>query len=256
MPTADTITAWEGLLDEVAELYAQVYATVADIPEPRVDLAGSSAKGAPPPLPGGDKLVTIGPFAMDAPRDDFPHPLLFAYSWAWHCAESDRSIPPRRAWVPSLAYLRAHLYLIDAEHVADFHGDLQRVRGNLKRLCNIDRLSQAESVADRWRRGEDAQDDLRQRLADGDIPEWRPPDHFHRYRQIVTVTREQAEILFPQLARPNVDDFSEYDPGEVDEAWNRIRVRSNYWRARGEPVPKGRYLVAHLKKEADRLKPW
>ena len=256
MPAREVIDAWETIIDECAELYDQVRATVTDLPEIKTDLSGTSAKGAPPPLPGGDKLAATGPFSLDAPHDDFPHPLRVAYKWSWHCAEVNAAIPPRRAWEPCIAYLRAHLHLIDGEHVPEFHAELQRTRGNLRRLCNMDRLSQAESVADRHLRGEEAQVDLRRRLANGDIPEWLPPGNLRRYRTLVTVDRQEAEILFPQLARPREDEFSEYDPGDVDAAWNRIRVRSNYWRERGEPIPQGRYMVAHLKKEADMLKPW
>lgn len=256
MAAREVIDAWEVLIDECAELHGRVRDTVADLPEQTVDLSGSTSQGKPPALMGGDKLAALGPFSMEAPHDDFPHPLRFAYTWSWHCAEANAAIPPRRAWEPSIAYLRAHLHLIGGDYVPEFHGDLMRVLGTLRRLCNIDRMSQAETVADREMRGRASEARLRALAAAGDLPEWLAPSGLSRYRSPLTLTRQEAEILFPQMRRPDDFEFSEYDPADIDDAWNRIRVRANYWRSKGEPIRKGRYLAKHVQEEARTLKSW
>lgn len=251
-----TIEFWEAVLDEMAETHAHVVATFANIPEIKMDLTGTTSKGRPPGLPGGDKLAAVGPFSMDALRDDFAHPLHFAYAWSWHCAEANAAIPPRRAWEPSLAYLRAHLHLIDGEYVAEFHGDLQRTRGALRRLCNWDRKSQGEEEDERELRGAQAQAVLRGLVNAGQLPEWTEPSQFQRYRQPVTVNRAEAEIIFPELRRPSGDEFTEYDPADIDDAWHRIAARKEAWAKRGDKFPTGRYLVSWVQNEASKLKTW
>lgn len=251
-----TIDFWEAVLDEMAETYAHVLATVGDLPEIKTDLTGTTSKGRPPGLPGGDKLVAVGPFSMDAPRDDYAHPLHFAYAWSWHCAEANAAIPPRRAWEPSLAYLRAHLHLIDGEYVAEFHGDLQRTRGSLRRLCNWDRRARQEEEDESELRGAQAQAVLRGLVDAGEFPEWIEPSRLQRYREPVTLNREEAEIIFPELRRPGEDDYSEFDPADIDDAWHRIAARKQAWAKKGDKFPVGRYLVLWVQDEARKLKRW
>lgn len=242
MATAETLNAWRAALDECDELYRQVADTVSDLPEPSTDLAGTTSKGAPPPLPGGDKLAAIGPFDMYAARDDFPHPLLFAYTWAWHCAEVDRGIPPRRAWKPSLAYLRANLHRIDHEHESSFHGDLRRTQGILRRLCNIGRPSQAEEIEKRLLRAYDAQQELQARADEV------PPDYM--------LTKDEVTLIWPELREPIEGEYSESDPYEIEKAWWRIRRRKTRRAREGYEYPMGEYPAEWCRTEARRVKPW
>lgn len=254
MASREVIDAWEAIVDECVELYDHVRATVADLGEIKTDLSGSTAKGAPPALPGGDKLAAIGPFAMDAPHDDFPHPLRFAYMWSWHCAEVNAALPPRRAWEPSVAYLRAHLHLIDGEHAADFTGDLQRVRGLLRRMCNWDRPSQVEVLADRWLRGEAAGERVRQYAED--MPDRYPlayphyPEHeVDKRRGPVMLTTEQAAIMWPELEADCLDDHLYNGPSKqrADELWKRIQGRKEYCVRLGDSFPDGQYAVEWIR---------
>src|SRR5699024_2744838 len=136
------------------------------------------------PSPGGGRGAAVAGFRRPAPPDPdrFPHPLLFAYTWAWHCAEANASIPPRRAWAPALDYLRTHMHWIDGSDADDFHHEMRRVHGNLKRLCAVDRRSQDEEV---WI-GKQNEKNARKIIRDLDerdaLPEWIHPKG-KRYRE-------------------------------------------------------------------------
>lgn len=226
----EVIDAWEDILDECAELYGHVAATVSDLGEIKTDLSGSTSKGAPPSLPGGDKLAALGPLSMDAPHDDFPHPLRFAYTWSWHCAEANAAIPPRRAWEPSLAYLRAHLHLIDGDHTADFYRDLRRVLALLRRLCNVGRKSQQEAEDEAVRRGQEASAAL-QAWAE-DIP------------PLYMLDRGDAELIWPLFALTDEDRMDRMEGYEgkgltpiADLYWQRVKDRKQYLVERGDSFP-------------------
>ena len=240
MPAREVIDAWEAIIDECAELYNQVRTTVADLPEIKTDLSGTTAKGAPPPLPGGDKLVATGPFSLDAPHDDFPHPLRVAYKWSWHCAEVNAAIPPRRAWEPCIAYLRAHLHLIDGEHVSEFHEELRAVRGTLRRMCNWDRRSQAEEYAAKWLRGEEAAQRIRA-LAET-MPDWHPVYEGDPKRGPVMLTRGEIELLWPEFEPDSIEEYA--DPkAQCNVLWKRVQDRKAYRVEMGDSFPDGLYAV-------------
>ncbi len=240
MPAREVIEAWETIIDECAELYEQVRATVADLPEIKTDLSGTTAKGSPPPLPGGDKLAATGPFSLDAPHDDFPHPLRVAYKWSWHCAEVNAAIPPRRAWEPCIAYLRAHLHLIDGEHVSEFHEELRAVRGTLRRICNWDRRSQAEEYAAKWLRGEEAAQRIRV-LAET-MPDWHPVYEGDPKRGPVMLTRGEIELLWPEFEPGSIEEYA--DPkAQCNVLWKRVQDRKAYRVEMGDSFPDGLYAV-------------
>ena len=251
MPAREVIDAWETIIDECAELYEQVRATVADLPEIKTDLSGTTAKGSPPPLPGGDKLAATGPFSLDAPHDDFPHPLRVAYKWSWHCAEVNAAIPPRRAWEPCIAYLRAHLHLIDGEHVSEFHEELRAVRGTLRRICNWDRRSQAEEYAAKWLRGEEAAQRIRV-LAET-MPDWHPVYEGDERRGPVMVTRDQAELLWPIFEPRDMEEYS--DPQALcNVLWERVVHRKKRAVESGDSFRDGTYPAFMAREVADSVK--
>ena len=214
MAARETLDQWADTLDSIGELYCHVIDTVADLPEPKTDLAGTTSKGAPPPLPGGMKLVLAGPHNLHAPPDDTAHPGVFFEKWCGHVGRRSRSIPPTRtralsAWQARLLWLRERLQWIEAEE--EFQSDLRAVHGLLRNVCNTDRPSQAEQVADRWLRGEAAMRELQARWRD--IP-W-----------AYMLDREEIETIWP---------------GAVDEnAYDAMRR----WKADNpsEPIPTGKY---------------
>lgn len=199
MAARETLDQWADTLDAIGELYCHVIDTVADLPEQKTDLAGTTSKGAPPPLPGGMKLVLSGPHNLHAPPDDTAHPGVFLEKWCGHVGRRSRSIPPTRtralsAWQARLLWLRERLQWIEAEE--EFQSDLRAVHGLLRNVCNTDRPSQAEQVADRWLRGEAAMRELQARwreipwayMLDRDDIETIWPgqlseDHYHAMRQ-------------------------------------------------------------------------
>ena len=214
MAARETLDQWADTLDAIGELYCHVIDTVADLPEPKTDLAGTTSKGAPPPLPGGMKLVLAGPHNLHAPPDDTAHPGVFLEKWCGHVGRRSRSIPPTRtralsAWQARLLWLRERLQWIEAEE--EFQSELRAVHGLLRNVCNADRPSQAEQVADRWLRGETAQRELQAR--------WR-------------------EIPWAYML--DRDDIETIWPGAVDEnAYDAMRR----WKADNpsEPIPTGKY---------------
>ena len=214
MAARETLDQWADTLDSIGELYCHVIDTVADLPEPKTDLAGTTSKGAPPPLPGGMKLVLAGPHNLHAPPDDVAHPGVFLEKWCGHVGRRSRSIPPTRtralsAWQARLLWLRERLQWIEAEE--EFQSELRAVHGLLRNVCNADRPSQAEQVADRWLRGETAQRELQAR--------WR-------------------EVPWAYML--DRDDIETIWPGAVDEnAYDAMRR----WKADNpsEPIPTGKY---------------
>lgn len=199
MAARETLDQWADTLDAIGELYCHVIDTVSDLPEPKTDLAGTTSKGAPPPLPGGMKLVLAGPHNLHAPPDDTAHPGVFLEKWCGHVGRRSRSIPPTRTralsvWQARLLWLRERLQWIEAEE--EFNSELRAVHGLLRNVCNTDRPSQAEQVADRWLRGEAAMRELQARWRDipwaymlnrDDIetiwPGQLSEDHYHAMRQ-------------------------------------------------------------------------
>ena len=214
MAARETLDHWADTLDAIGELYCHVIDTVSDLPEPKTDLAGTTSKGAPPPLPGGMKLVLAGPHNLHAPPDDVAHPGVFLEKWCGHVGRRSRSIPPTRTralsvWQARLLWLRERLQWIEAEE--EFQSELRAVHGLLRNVCNADRPSQAEQVADRWLRGETAQRELQAR--------WR-------------------EIPWAYML--DRDDIETIWPGAVDEnAYDAMRR----WKADNpsEPIPTGKY---------------
>ena len=258
MPSIEMLDQWDETLREIDTLYREVAATTTSQREPSADLSGTSSTDPFAPMPGGDRVAAVAVFSEHAPPDPdrFPHPLLFVYTWAWHCAEANASIPPRRAWTPALDYLRAHMHWIDGHDAEDFHHEMRRVHGNLRRLCTVDRRSQAEEVWIGKQNEKNARKIIRD-LAERDaLPEW-----IHvkgkRYREPFMVTREEGAAIYPELANPEVDDFYGVDPDEqdrVDEAWYRIAHRSKVWADRhGETRAFGKYRLEFVRDEARKV---
>lgn len=214
MAARETLDQWADTLDAIGELYCHVIDTVADLPEPKTDLAGTTSKGAPPPLPGGMKLVLAGPHNLHAPPDDVAHPGVLLEKWCGHVGRRSRSIPPTRTralsvWQARLLWLRERLQWIEAEE--EFQSDLRAVHGLLRNVCNADRPSQAEQVADRWVRGETAQRELQARWRE--IP-W-----------AYMLTKNDLEIIWP-------DQMTE----DVYDALTQWKVRNPE-----EPIPRGHF---------------
>ena len=214
MASRETLDQWADTLDTIGELYCHVIDTIADLPEQKIDLAGASSIGKPPPLPGGMKLVLAGPHNLHAPPDDIAHPGVFLERWCVHVGHRARALPPGRTralelWQARLLWLRERLQWIDAEE--EFGAELRAVHGLLRNVCNADRASQAEQVADRWLRGEAAMRELQARW--NDIP-W-----------AYMLDREDIETIWP-----GVVDENDYD------AMRRWKADNPY-----EPIPTGKY---------------
>ena len=214
MAARETLDQWADTLDSIGELYCHVIDTVTDLPEPKTDLAGTTSKGAPPPLPGGMKLVLAGPHNLHAPPDDVAHPGVLLEKWCGHVGRRSRSIPPTRtralsAWQARLLWLRERLQWIEAEE--EFQSELRAVHGLLRNVCNTDRPSQAEQVADRWLRGEAAMRELQARWRE--IP-W-----------AYMLTKNDLEIIWP-------DQMTE----DVYDALTQWKVRNPE-----EPIPRGHF---------------
>ena len=214
MASRETLDQWDDTLDQIGELYCHVIDTVADLKEQPIDLAGSTSKGAPPPIPGGMRLVLAGPHNLHAPPDTIAHPGVFFEKWCTRVGRRSRSLPPMRTralslWQARLLWLRERLQWIDDEE--GFNAELRAVHGLLRNVTNADRPSRAEEVADRWLRGEAAMRDLQARW--NDIP-W-----------AYMLDREDIETIWP---------------GVVDEdAYDAMRR----WKADNpsEPIPTGKY---------------
>lgn len=214
MASRETLDQWADTLDAIGELYCHVIDTVADLPEQKVDLAGSSSIGKPPPLPGGIKLVLAGPHNLHAPPDDVAHPGVFLERWCVHVGHRSRALPPARTraldlWQARLLWLRERLQWIDAEDT--FAEELRAVHGLLRNACNADRASQAEQVADRWLRGEAAMRELQARWRE--IP-W-----------AYMLTKNDLETIWP-------DQMNE----DVYDALTQWKVRNPE-----EPIPRGHF---------------
>lgn len=251
------LAQWDETLREIDALYREVAATTTSQREPSTDLSGTSSTDPFAPMPGGDRVAAVAVFNEHAPPDPdrFPHPLLFVYTWAWHCAEANASIPPRRAWTPALDYLRAHMHWIDGHDVDDFHHEMKRVHGNLKRLCTVDRRSQAEEVWIGKQNEKNARKIIRD-LAERDaLPEWIHPKG-KRYREPFMVTREEGEAIFPEL-RLWTDEYGGVDEEEsarINAAWFRIADRSKKWADRhGETRRFGTYKLNFVRDEARKV---
>lgn len=214
MASTDTLAAWSRTLDEIGELYCHVLETVSDLPEPKVDLAGSTSKGAPPPLPGGIKLALAGPHSVHAEPDGLAHPGVLLGKWCAHVARKSRSIPPGRTrtltrWQVELIWLRERLHWIEDEDA--FQAELRAVHGLLRNVCNADRPSQAEQVADRWVRGETAMREL-QAL-------------WNRIPWAYMLTKRDIETIWPdRLTEPLYDALTQW---KVDNPT--------------EPIPRGHF---------------
>lgn len=258
MATTEQLAHWEQTLTETDALYREVAANTAAQGEVRTDLSGSVGSGGSQPMPGGDRVASVAVFNEHAPADPerFPHPLQFLYTWSWHCAAAAASLPPRRAWKPALDYLRAHMHWIDGHDTAAFEHDLRRVHGSLRRLCNVDRRSQAEEVWIGKQNEKNARAIIRD-LADRDaVPEW-IHQRGKKYREPLMVTREEGAAIYPELANPEVDAFYGADPDEqdrVDAAWFRIADRSKKWADRhGEKRAHGQYKIEFVRNEARKI---
>ena len=257
MPSIEMLDQWDETLREIDTLYREVAATTTSQREPSTDLSGTSSTDPFAPMPGGDRVAAVAVFSEHAPPDPdrFPHPLLFVYTWAWHCAEANASIPPRRAWTPALDYLRAHMHWIDGHDAEDFHHEMRRVHGTLTRLCTVDRRSQAEEVWIGKQNEKNARKIIRD-LAERDaLPEW-----IHvkgkRYREPFMVTREEGAAIYPEL-HVWTDEYGGVDEEEsarVNAAWFRIADRSKKWADRhGEQRKFGMYKLNFVRDEARKV---
>lgn len=257
MASIELLDQWERTLAEIDALYREVAATTTSQREPTIDLSGTSGTDPFAPMPGGDRVAAVAVFSEHAPPDPdrFPHPLLFVYTWAWHCAEANASIPPRRAWTPALDYLRAHMHWIDGHAADDFHHEMRRVYGNLKRLCTVDRRSQAEEVWIGKQNEKNARKIIRD-LAERDaIPEWIHP-RGKKYREPFMVTREEGAAIYPEL-QLWTDEYGGVDEDEsrrINSAWFRIADRSKKWADRhGEKRPFGKFKIEFVRDEARKV---
>lgn len=200
MPSRDQLDTWAATLDENQEMRARIQQTIADPPEPRVDLSGATSRKPHPPLPGGIKLALIGPHSLYAEPDDLAHPGVFMDKWSGYVAQKACTIPPRSAYDVQHAFLAHRLQYIADSKISEFEADLYAVRNTLRNVTNYDRPSRAEEVADRWMRGQRAQETLQARFMD-----------------IVDtgycLTRPEAEVIWG-------DRLSE-------DAWGRLRVKKN-----------------------------
>lgn len=259
MATIDQLSRWEHDLAEMDALYREVEQTTAAQGEMIADLSGSTGSGGPPPMPGGDRVASVAVFNEHAPADPeaFPHPLLFLYTWSWHCAEAAGGLPPRRAWKPALDYLQGHMHWIEGVHADDFQEHLSRVRGSLRRLCNTDRPSQAEEIWMGIGRRNQARSIIRGLVERGELPEWLPPANGRRYRTPFMVTRDEGCAAYPEMKLPDEDLFYGVDIDEVDRinaAWHRIAARTSYWvTEHKERRERGTYKLEYVAEEAAKI---
>ena len=257
MASIELLDQWERTLAEIDALYREVAATTTSQREPSIDLSGTSSTDPFAPMPGGDRVAVVAVFSEHAPPDPdrFPHPLLFVYTWAWHCAEANASIPPRRAWTPALDYLRSHMHWIDGTDAEDFHHHMRRVHGNLRRLCTVDRRSQAEEVWIGKQNEKNARRVIRDLVERDAIPEWIHP-RGKKYREPFMVTREEGEAIYPELAAW-VDEYGGVEEDEMERvsaAWYRIAHRSKMWADRhAEKRAFGMYRLEFVRDEARKI---
>lgn len=249
MAARETLDQWADTLDAIGELYCHVIDTVSDLPEQKVDLAGTTSKGAPPPLPGGMKLVLAGPHNLYAPPDGTPHPGVFLEKWCGHVGRRSRSIPPGRTrtlelWQARLLWLRERLQWIETEE--EFQSELRAVHGLLRSTCNWDRKSRGELADERERLGDEAANELRARAAE--------------IRGHFLLTRDEAEMIWPVFAvttDEELDRYEQYEGVEVeplgDIYWKRVRDRKYYYSQRGDSFPPGRFPALIVREVADSI---
>ena len=247
MASRETLDQWADTLDQIGELYCHVIDTVADLKEQPIDLAGSTSKGAPPPIPGGMRLVLAGPHNLHAPPDAIAHPGVFFEKWCTQVGRRSRSLPPVRTralslWQARLLWLRERLQWIDDEE--GFNAELRAVHGLLRSVTNADRKARGEQADERDRAGGDAERELRARADE-------IAGHF-------LMTRAEAEMIWPVFAVSTdeyLDQFEGYGGEDMkplgDLYWQRVRERKRYYSQRGDSFPVGMYPVAIVREVAD-----
>ena len=247
MAARETLDHWADTLDSIGELYCHVIDTVADLPEQKVDLAGATSKGAPPPLPGGMKLVLAGPHNLHAPPDDVAHPGVFLEKWCGHVGRRSRSIPPTRtralsAWQARLLWLRERLQWIEAEET--FNAELRAVHGLLRNVTNVGRLALGEERHARLLRAHRAYQELRARI--DEVPPWTLLDRvqagiiwpvFRSPADRDAITEAEGGIGAAQRSRDASEDMEEHRAAL--EAWQVARMRASRLRASGDNIPRG-----------------
>lgn len=252
MAARETLDQWADTLDQIGELYCHVIDTVADLKEQPVDLAGSASKGAPPPLPGGMRLVLAGPHNLHAPPDAIAHPGVFFEKWCAHVGRKSRSIPPGKTralelWQARLLWLRERLQWVAAED--EFNTEIRAVHGLLRNVTNADRKSRGELADERERAGGEAASELRARA--GEIR-----GHF-------LLTRADAEMIWPVFEVSTdeyLDRFEGYEGVDVrplgDIYWDRVRKRKSYYVQGGDRFPIGRYPAMIVREVAQSITEW
>lgn len=261
MAARETLDQWADALDAIGELYCHVIDTVSDLPEPKTDLAGTTSKGAPPPLPGGMKLVLAGPHNLHAPPDDTAHPGVFLEKWCGHVGRRSRSIPPTRTralsvWQARLLWLRERLQWIEAEET--FNAEIRAVHGLLRSVTNVGRLALGEERHARLLRAHRAHQELRARI--DEVPSW------------TLIDRVQAGIIWPVFRSPaDRDAIMEAEGGmgaaqrsrDASEdveghdraiaAWKTVRERANRFRDSGDDIGFGKAPFSAARAAAEAL---
>ena len=179
---SDHLDAWGRTLIECDELYREVQLLIRINPEAyNVD---STA------------LAAVGVANADAYDDGgMDHPIAFARRWAWHLAAENKGIPPiTNTWVPLIRYVSAHLQYLSGEDREEFGAELRRLRGLLGALINENGLAQGEAEDLQRINARQAREELRERIAQVDIP----------------LSRDQLHIVWPEL---------------TDKHWRRLRDR-------------------------------
>ena len=179
---SDQLDAWGKTLIECDELYREVQLLIRINPE-----AYTVESDA----------ITVTAIANADAWDDggLVHPVAFARYWAWHLAAENGGIPPiTNKWVPLVQYVSAHLQYLGRDDREWFADELRRLRGLLGALVNENGLSQGEAEDLQRINARQAREELRERIAQVDIP----------------LSRDQLHIVWPEL---------------TDKHWRRLRDR-------------------------------
>lgn len=131
------ITHWRDRLDQIRDMLDQLPEQLVTITGYAMDLAGPVGHTVPP-LPGGDVLAILGPWAPDATvGDDLPHPRQVITEWAHTIYDAHGQIPPAGLrFATALRYVRDEVpWILESPWADAWRDDIDAVHGRLATLC-------------------------------------------------------------------------------------------------------------------------
>lgn len=250
---------WARLIGEAREYYAEM---VARGPSTEIaqDLSGTSAKGAPPPLPGGDRLATIAPGNMYAPEpsepdERIPHPEVFMDKWTAYVIMQSHNPPPIGPMTSRLEWLSHRLHWIGHTKIDEFSRDLWQLRSHLARLIHLDRPSQEEEDEGQKARALQARTWLRDNA--DTLGDFYPLRDGQLHREPILLTREQAGIIWPQFVHIERDPATWRDvfhpPCSTTAEcvgcmeWNKVATRTSRARDNGDRFRRGLHFIGTVR---------